>query len=154
MKYFLTTLLVAFLFSGCSTRNAFTQLDIDEKQKKAIEQTKSGQIVFDGKIKGIYSAIYLNNLDQSINPKTSQFYMSLYLKDVNSTLSIKLNNKKALSVVQLEEENKYSHLLPIKTPWRDNYLVTFKKTKKKKLTLKIDSGQFSSGPLKYSKVQQ
>lgn len=154
MKYFLTALIITILVSGCATRNAFSKLDISQEQEIATEQTRSGKIMNKDKVDGIFSAIYLNNVYGKTDAKTNNFYISMYLKNKNNDLNITMNNERPLKIKKLEEENNFSHLLPMKTSWTSNYVLAFENNESlSTLTLQIDNGQSSSGPLSYSKDQ-
>ncbi len=150
MRYFLIALLAIFLSSACTTKNVFSALSITKEQEFAIENTRSGKIVFQNDVKGIYSLVYLNNIYKKIDYDEHQFYISIYLKDAQEDdISITLNKKYPIKTLKLENENKFTHLLAMKNNWISNYLVTFKDDGEKNINLVIDSGQFSSGSLKY-----
>jgi hypothetical protein len=159
MKIFLTALIIAILISGCGTRNAFSKLNIEPEQEKAIENTRSWKITSQDNVTGVFSAVYLNNVYKNMSKNTNEFYLSIYLKDKNHDLNITLNKKIPLKMEKLTSENKFSNLLPMKNEWAKNYLVSFKNIENDdnnasdELILQIDSGQFSSGQLKYSKDQ-
>ncbi|MDQ7045856.1 MAG: hypothetical protein Q9M32_08090 [Sulfurimonas sp.] len=156
MKIISSALVISILFSGCATRNAFSKLDISKEQEAAIENTKSGKIIFDKKVEGIYSAVYLNNVYENTDKTNNYFYISLYLKNKNNYLNITLNGEKAIDRRELAQENKYSHLVSLNTQWTSNYLLRFKNNENNestKLILQIDNGPSSSGPLSYSKDQ-
>ncbi|MDQ7061511.1 MAG: hypothetical protein Q9M43_10430 [Sulfurimonas sp.] len=95
MKIISSALVISILFSGCATRNAFSKLDISKEQEAAIENTKSGKIIFDKKVEGIYSAVYLNNVYENTDKTNNYFYISLYLKNKNNYLNITLNGEKS-----------------------------------------------------------
>jgi len=150
MKSFLIALGLVVLLSSCASRNAFSSLDVSQEEELAIENTRSGKITFGNHIQGIYSLVYLNNVYPQMDKDTHQFYISLYLKDgKEDEASITLDEKSLIQVLKLEEENKFTSLLAMKNSWTSNYLVSFKDESFKNINLVIDSGQFSSGPLKY-----
>ena len=157
MKYFLITLAIAILFGGCTTRNAFAELNINEDQEKAIENTKSWKIISPDKVEGVFSAVYLNNVYEDSHESTNKFYISMYLKTQNKNFSVTLNNQAPQEIAALPNNNKYRKLLSIENGWRSDYLVTFKNDENNnsnQIILKIDSGPFSSGPLSYLKDQR
>ncbi len=157
MKYFLTSLAIVFLFTGCTTRNAFSELNITTEQEMAIENTLSWKIVSSDKVEGVFSAIYLNNIYKNIDKNTNIFYISMYLKTQDQNFSVTLNEQVLQDIVILDKNNKYKKLLSIENDWRNDYLVSFKNDENNnsnQLILKIDSGPFSSGPLNYLKDQQ
>ncbi len=150
MKYFFIALAAVLLSSACTTRNAFSALGVEKEQEFAIENTRSGKITLLNNVKGIYSLVYLNNVYTKNNYNTHQFYISIYLKDAKEDdISITLNKKHPIETHKLKNENKFTHLLAMQNTWTSNYLVIFKNESKERINLAIDSGQFSSGLLKY-----
>ena len=149
MKYFFTTLIITILLSGCATKNAFSKLKIDSEQELAIENTRTGQIKYEVEVEGVYSAVHLNAVYSRLRNEDTTFYISAYLKDKNADLNITLNKQEPIEIKELPQDNRFTHLQAIKNNWIKNYLVTFKKNKSLKLHLLIESGQFSSGLLKF-----
>lgn len=150
MKYFLVSAIMILILSGCTNKNAFSALNIKKEQELAIENTRSGKIVFKNDIKGIYSLVYLNNVYPQMDKSTHQFYISIYFKDnAENNASLKLDKKSPSELVMLGNNNEYSNLLPMNNTWTSNYLAKFKNEGNFTINLVIDSGQFSSGPLKY-----
>ena len=150
MKIFLTAFFAIILLSGCANKNAFSQFNMGTEQEKAIENTISSKMLANNKIGGIFSAIYLNNIYKEMDKNTQKFYISIFMKESQDKIEVSLNNEEPIESKKLSNYNKYSSLLPMKNQWTKNYLVTFKSTLDSNLSLSIDSGQFSSGPLKYS----
>lgn len=66
-------------------------------------------------------------------------------------LKIKLNSKLPIKLQKLPRENKFSHLVSIKSDWNKYYLITF--SKEDKINLVLENGQSSSAVLKYQKDQ-
>ena len=154
MKFFLFALIALIFSSGCATKNAFTKLGLENNQEKAIENTRCAKIISGDVVGGIFSAIYLNNIYENINKEHKVFYISLYIKEKSDSFNVTLNNESPIKTQKLPSINEYSDLLPNKNQWIQNYLVIFKSTPDSELNLSIDSGQYSSGLLKYSKDQQ
>ena len=151
MKIFLLSTITIILISGCATKNAFTKLNIDEEQEKSIENTKSTKLMHGTEVGGVFSAIYLNNIYKDIDSNKELFYVSIFRKDTSSPLRTNLNAQEAMQMKKLSSFNKYPGLLGTNNKWTQNYLVSFESTKSVDLNLSIDSGQFSSGPLEYSR---
>ncbi|MDF1875834.1 hypothetical protein JHD48_08815 [Sulfurimonas sp. SAG-AH-194-I05] len=153
MKYLLSALIITIVTSGCSTRNAFSKLEVGLDEEYAIENTRSGKIKIDEQITGVFSSVYLNNFYKNIDKSTNQFYISVYSKTKEEGLKFTLNKKNPLLVQRLACNNEFVSLLPLQTKWTQNYLVSFEDTQLNTLTLKIDIGPSSSGPLSYLKDQ-
>ena len=75
---------------------------------------------------------------------------------IKTNLNIKLNGKLAVKLEELPRENKFSHLVSIKSNWNKYYLVSFLTNKKRalSLSLEIESDPSSSAVLKYQKAEQ
>lgn len=142
------------LISGCATKNAFSEFNLKDSEQKAIENTRCSKITSENVVGGIFSAVYLNNIYENMNKEHKMFYISIYIKENNNDFNVTLNNEAPIQIQKLPVLNKYSHLLPNKNEWTQNYLVTFKSTPNSDINLSIDSGQYSSGPLSYAKDQQ
>ena len=149
MKIFLLSVLTIIFISGCATKNAFSKLKIDVDQEKAIENTRSAKMLSEGKVGGIFSAIYLNNI--YTDKTTQQFYISIFMKESKSNLDFTLNGNKPLEIKELASDSEFAHLLMMENKWTKNYLISFENTKASNLNLLIYSDQFSSGQLKYLK---
>ena len=154
MNFFLFALITLILSSGCATKNAFTKLGLEDSQEKAIENTRCAKIISEDVVGGIFSAIYLNNIYKDINKEYKVFYISIYIKEKSDSFNVTLNSESPIKSEKLPNFNKYSHLLPSKNKWTQNYLVTFASTPNSAINLSIDSGQYSSGLLSYSEDQQ
>jgi hypothetical protein len=154
LKILLLGLATTLFISGCATKNAFSKLNMGTEQEVAVENTRCAKLITEDSVGGIFSAVYLNNIYKDMDQKTQNFYISTYIKKSDIDLDIKLNGKKPLTITKLPSLNKYSHLLSTSNEWTKNYEVIFMKTKSSNINLSIDSGQFSSGLLKYSKDLQ
>ena len=135
--------------SGCATKNAFSKLNMGVEQEKAIENTRCAKLVSKNIVGGIFSAVYLNNIYKDIDKKTQKFYISIYMKNTEENLNIRLNTEEPLETKKLPSTNEYVHLLSTKNKWTSHYEVTFAKTQDESLSLSLDSGPFSSGLLSY-----
>jgi hypothetical protein len=161
MKYFFATLFVGFLISGCATRSAFSKFGITQEQELSIENTRSGEMRNGTKVGGIFSSVYLNNIYPNMSEDTNVFYISTYMRkdsvdnNESNDFSIKMNNAKPKEIRKLAYDTKLNDLLPVKTSWTNNYVVTFDNNETTdKIDLVIGIDQFSSGSLIYSKDAQ
>lgn len=154
LKTIFTCITFILLFSACNTKNAFSNLTISKEQSLAIESTKSGTLSFERNTKGVFSAIYLNNIYKNKFPNTHTFYVAVYLKGKEGAVTFSLNKQTAIEVKEMIEYNTYTNLLPKKNLWTKYFLVSFQDDSQKELNLVIDNGQFSSGQLNYLKDEQ
>ena len=153
--------------TGCSNNNAFDLFKLDKDQERSITSLQTTKIVTkDGEVSGVFSAIYLNEVYPDSFNDGENFFVYIYLKKeekmynpkelIKTNLNIKLNGKFAVKLEELPRENKFSHLVSIKSNWNKYYLVTFLTDKKRDLSvsLEIESDPSSSAVLKYQKAEQ
>ena len=159
---FLTIIAILLLISGCSTRNAFEQFNMEKEQELSVSSLLSSKITSqNGEIQGVVSAIYLNEIYPQSYNNNEYFFVYIFLKDKKKmndpkrfdelSLNLKLNNKTPIKIKQLPHENKFTNLAFMKSDWNKYYLVAFQKDNKSSLNLVLESGQSFSAPLKYQK---
>jgi hypothetical protein len=164
MKSFLTILTFIVLFNGCADKNAFSKFGMSEAQERSASSLQSSKIKTQGKIEGLFSAVYLNEVYPKIYSNNEYFFIYLYLKnkkemyDPNKLedikLTLKLNSKLPVKIKQLPHDSQFSDLVSTKNGWNRYYLVAFKKESSKKLSIVLENGQFSSDSLIYQKDKQ
>ena len=150
MKTLWLALIFSVLFSGCADKNAFEKFHMSGKEERGVEAFLNSKVKNGQKVNGIVSVVYLNR----VYPKTFQedevFYVNFYLKDKSKDFSFWLNGEKSIFAQELEVNNIYSYLTPLKTKWSKYYLVKFKK-QKDILTFSFHNGEFLSNPLVFEK---
>jgi hypothetical protein len=160
MKTFIIILTFLTLFGGCSTKNAFFGFDMDKEQELSASSLQSSKIVSkDGKISGIFSLIYLNEVYPETFNKNEHFFVFMFIKESKELydpknpkdidMRLKLNSKLPLKVEKLPKENQFSKLVNTKNDWNQYYLVTFEQSDTINLTL--DDNASSSRVIKYKK---
>ncbi len=161
MKYFITTLTILLLLSGCSKNNAFDKFQLDKVQELSINSLQSSKIKIGDSVNGIVSAIYLNEVYPEQFNHNEYFFVYVYLKedakmyDPNIQndygIILKLNNQKPIKIKKLPAENRFTHLVSIKNGWNSYYLIAFDKHDNNDISLVLENGQFFSDPLSYQK---
>lgn len=165
MKFFLTTITLTLLLTACSHQNAFTKFEMDKQEELSVSSSQTSKIKFEDKTEGVFSAIYLNEVDPASFNDNEYFYIYLYLKDkeemgglkFNDAIrtSLKLNGQLPIEIKQLSSENQFSHLTSVNNEWYKYYLVTFKQEvvekNTKKLNLVFELGKLSSEVFTYKK---
>jgi len=167
MKTFLLFFTFLLISTGCSNNNAFDLFKMDKDQERSITSLETAKILtIDGAVSGVFSSIYLNEVYPDSFNDGENFFVYIYLKKeekmydpkklVKTNLNIKLNGKLAVKLKELPRENKFSHLVSIKSNWNKYYLVTFLTDKKRDLSLnlEIESDPSSSAVLNYQKAEQ
>ena len=167
MKTFLLSFAFLLILTGCSSNNAFDLFELDKDQERSITSLQTAKILTtQGTVSGVFSGIYLNEVYPNSFNDGENFYIFVYLKKeekmydpkelVKTNLNIKLNGKFAVKLEELPRENKFSHLVSIKSNWNKYYLVSFLTDKKRalSLSLSIESDPSSSAVLKYQKAEQ
>ena len=157
MKYILIALLFTLLFNGCSHQNAFSRFKMQKQEEKGISNSQSGKIMLDKEIYGVFSAIYLDDIDLPANEE--RFYAYFYFKDIDEKdivnyikQSLTLNAKPIQKIEELQNKNRFSYLSSTNNEWNKYYLITFKKEiEEGELKLMFKTQKESSIPLIYHK---
>ncbi|MCW8895168.1 hypothetical protein [Sulfurimonas sp.] len=152
MKSFLILSIFLLLFTGCSSKNAFDQFDMDEKQELTVSNLQSTKLVSkDGDVTGIVSVVYLNEVYPYYFSGKEYFFVYMYLKDSKNTeLSMTMNGEAPLKLKKLSKINNFTHLVDVKSDWNKYYLATFANSGDD-INLVFESDQSSSVVLKYQK---
>jgi len=151
MRYFLTTLFLSFILTACSHQNAFTKFNFTKEQELGVSSLKSSKIMNNNQIEGVFSAIYLNEIDSNSFNGDEYFYIYAYLKNSSDKITLTLNKKNAIKIEKLSNKNKFSNLSSINNDWNQYYLVTFAKEKRNTLNLRLKTLESSSTALVYKK---
>jgi len=131
MKYFFLVYMI-FIFNGCSSKNAFSEFNLTKEQELSVSNLKSIEIKNEN---GIFSAIYLDEIDKKRFSDGEYFYVELYTKDnlnqIKSKLS--LNGEKTTTIKELNYNNEYSKYVTIHNRWKKYFIVKF--------PIKIEEGE-------------
>ncbi|PNV83510.1 MAG: hypothetical protein C0627_05315 [Sulfurimonas sp.] len=160
MKIIFTIFTILLFFSGCSNKDAFFGFAMDRDQELSASSLQSSKIVSkDGKISGIFSVIYLNEVYPKSFNQNEYFFVFMFTKESkelynqknpkDADMRLKLNSKLPLKVEKLPQENQFSHLVDTKNDWNQYYLVAFEQSDTINLTL--DDNTSSSRVIKYKK---
>ncbi len=159
MKYILIALLFTLLFNGCSHQNAFSRFKMQKEQEKGISNSQSGKIMLNKEIYGVFSAIYLNDIDTNTSSNEERFYTYFYFRNIDDKdilgyikESLTLNAKPIQKIEMLSNKNRFSYLSSTNNEWNKYYLITFKKEiEEGELKLVFKTQKESSIPLIYHK---
>ena len=165
MKTFLIITIFTLIFTACSSNNAFDNFKMDKDQELSVSSLQSAKIVSaDGKVSGIFSGVYLNEVYPDSFNGGEYFFVYVYLKKptqmynpkefVKTGLNLKLNSNLAVKIEELPRENKFSHLVSVKSKWNKYYLVAFLHDESKNLSLLLENDPSFSAELKYLKAEQ
>ena len=127
MKSILYILILTIVFTACSTQNALTSFKLTKKEQQSILNFQNVKIISKNKIKGIFSAIYLNEIDFNEYNEYENFYVCIYMKNTKDNLDFFLNSKTPTYIEELDVNNKFSNLSAIKNKWHKYYLLRFSK---------------------------
>lgn len=134
-------LFLTLFLSGCSSYSITKYFNKDDFYLNALQETKKSDIVVNNEVKAIFTATYLNNVDDKFDNEFENFIVSVYSvdnkADVKPTITL---NKKVLvdeeniiekvnyvEIKQVEKEADIIKSLPLKNAWANYYLVKFKK---------------------------
>ena len=153
MKTFLSILIFGIIITGCSSKNAFSKFDMLKEQELSVSNSQTSKITSLNSVHGVFSAVYLNEIDSKSFKDSEYFYISMYQKnkrelDISSVL---LNGSMPISFKKLPNNNKFLNLTVSHNKWNNNYLVVFNRQNNKKLQLLFRDANLSSEILTYEK---
>ena len=150
MKTYFLAAIFLLLSLGCSQHNAFSDFQLSKEQSKSEDSILSAKIISKGKVDGVISALYLNNIYPQRFQDGEYFYVVLYTKEERE-FTFYLNKKKALYAEVLLTNNRFSHLINTESVWKKYFLLHFAKQKSKQLNLWAESAQSRSTKMLFRK---
>ncbi len=145
MKFLLPTLLLMLTFLGCAQKSAFERFALSDVQELAEDNLQSSKIINNkSEVEGMVSAVYLNKVKPELYTQHEYFYVYLYIKDKNNTISFYLNDTPALLVEELSTQNEFTELTSFDSKWNKYYLVGFAKQQGSVLNLDIQTEKSSA----------
>lgn len=146
MKKFLSIIVLAFLLAltGCSSYSITKYFDKDEFYLNSLQYTKKADIVENNEVISLFTATYLNKVDNKYDNEYENFIVSIYVaNNKKSEMPIITIDKKTYSKEELEEkinyeknyieikeiakESKLIESIPLKNSWAKYYLIKFEK---------------------------
>ncbi len=140
MNKFLISLgfISTLFFSACSSYSITKYFDKDEFYLKSLQETKKSDILINNEVKAIFTATYLNNVDEKYDDKFVNFIVSIYEVEKSDSFDIELNEKKYTELTKLTNDSELINSIPLKNSWATYYLVKFDKNEEDKtLSLKF-----------------
>lgn len=159
----------ALIIAGCSSKNEgmLSYLNIDEQTEKALNYTKSAQIVNSLELRAKITATYLNPLYPDKYKDGEYFFVGVYIpgdygkpkpEDVNRTdyrlvLKSKDGNSSALSAEIVDKKSHFFKSMPHTDNWSRYYVVGFKGLKPKvyNMTLVLISEEYGTAQMDFVK---
>lgn len=153
MKVLLPFLISSFFVYGCSHQNAFTKFELLQQEEAALASIQSTQLTHESEVAGVASVVYLNEVDPQSYHTQEHFLLCIYLKKRKKIqdLDITLNNKKPLKIEEISATENVTRLSGTQNEWSSYYLVDFEKQNKKRLSLLLKDGDFSSQNIIFTK---
>ena len=123
---------------------------MSKKEELGADSMLNSKVKKGKEINGIISAVYLNKVYPEKAMGEEVFYVNFYVKKESQNFFFTLNEEKSLFIKELQSDNTYSFLTPLKTKWSKYYLIKFKK-QKDILNFVFHNGSFSSDSLVFEK---
>ena len=148
MNKLLSIILFTYLLfiTGCSSYSITKYFNKDEFFLNSLQYTKKADIVENNEVISIFTATYLNKVDDKYDDKYENFIVSVYVANnkkagtPNITLDKQSYSKEEEennisykeNYIKMEEIRKGSKIIesiPLKNPWAKYYLIKFEKNK-------------------------
>ncbi|PLY11407.1 MAG: hypothetical protein C0626_02220 [Arcobacter sp.] len=146
MNKFLSIILFTFLLflSGCSSYSITKYFDKDDFYLNSLQYTKKTDIIKDEEVVALFTATYLNKVEEKYDDNYENFIVSVYVannkKSETPNITIdkqsytqeeledeKNYEKNYVEIKELEKESKLIESIPLKNPWAKYYLIKFDK---------------------------
>jgi len=146
MNKFLSIILFTFLFllSGCSSYSITKYFDKDDFYLNSLQYTKKADIVKEDEVVAIFTATYLNEVEEKYDDSYENFIVSVYVannkKSETPNITIdkqsytqeeledeKNYEKNYIEIKEIKKESKLIESIPLKNPWAKYYLIKFDK---------------------------
>lgn len=153
-----TSLVSAFLFSGCSGNHALVNFKKDQFNANALQYTKKSDITVQNNPKVLFFATYLNSVEKKYDNDTENFLVGIYFvngegKDFkNNGYRLVLNDNEMLEeYTEIPADDEFVKNLPLKNPWAKYYMIKFDKVEDYKLKLKLLNENIGSTVINFEK---
>lgn len=125
-------------FSACSSYSITKYFDKDDFYLKSLQETKKSDILINNEVKAIFTATYLNKVDEKFNDNFLNFIVSVYEVEKSDSFNIELNERKYVELIKITKDSELIKSIPLKNNWAIYYLVKFnKKEEERTLSLKF-----------------
>jgi len=145
----------ALFFTACTSKNATNYFKHDNMYGNALQYTKSKSIKDKTEVKAIFTATYLNAIDEQFDSKDyDQFIVGTYIKDgYMNVYTLTLNFKRPDIKESFDENHPLYNKLPLFNKWASYQIVKFKKQEGiEKLDLKMKHLSLGSVSLKFDSI--
>ncbi|WP_428022916.1 hypothetical protein [Arcobacter sp.] len=149
MNKFLSIILISFLvfLSGCSSYSITKYFDKNDFYLNSLQYTKKADIIKKDEVVAIFTATYLNKVENKYDNDYENFIVSVYVannkettiptitldkknysnEDIEKELNYETNYAK---MEEIAKESKIIESIPLKNPWAKYYLIKFNKNEK------------------------
>lgn len=139
-----TSLVSAFIFSGCSSNHALINFKKDQFNANALQYTKKADIIVKDSPKVLFFATYLNSVEKKFDDDKENFLVGVYFVNEEKQdffekgYRIVLNGNEMLEeYTKVPAKDAFVKNLPLKNPWAKYYFIKFDKIDNYKLQLKL-----------------
>ncbi|RXJ60102.1 hypothetical protein [Candidatus Marinarcus aquaticus] len=146
--FFLFTLVISFIFTGCTEHLATRYFDKSSLYSSALQYTKKADIVYEDEVKVMMNVTYLNAVNKMWDDEFENFIIGIYIVDntkqeIDNSLEdlsffLSLNGRNYVSLEKLTPEHVMYNNLPLMNQWASYYVVKFDQDENDKGTLKAN----------------
>jgi len=154
------TLIISFVFIGCSKRNdSLKGFKNSNQSPMAIQYTKKRDLSYNDSLKAMVFATYLNKASKKYETnKLDSFVVGIHITNqqnhdlIKNRFEVTLNNDKPKTMVKLPNDSDIIEIIPLKNQWAEYYLIHFDNKKDiTKLNLKITHPVYGVVSLNFQK---
>jgi len=127
MKLFLSILIVATTFFGCSHNNAFDRFEMSDERERSEESIQSSKVINKEAAYGVVTAVHLNKTYPELYKDAEYFYIYFNIDEEPQGTFFELNGLPSLLVEELSSTNEFTNITHFDADWKHYYLVGFAK---------------------------
>ena len=149
LKIIFSFSLVAVFFVGCSSKKndlLFNDFKNNQTKFEQIQKTNKVTISQDNKVTGFITGLYQEDA------KYEKFLVGIYHQDELQNLHFTLNEKDALKVEEINNDDVRLSKIPLKNKWSIYFELTFVKSDANIIKLQILNGDIWKKEMIFSKV--
>ena len=119
-------------FTACSSYSITKYFDKDEFYLNSLQETKKSDILINNEVKAIFTATYLNKVDEKYDNEFVNFIVSIYEVEKSNDFALELNGRKYTELTKIASDSELIKSIPLKNSWATYYFVKFEKSEEDK----------------------
>lgn len=147
------------ILTSCTQKTEVLKDFKETQNSMSIQYTKKKDIIYDGAVKVMFFATYLNKIDKKYETnKLNSFVVGLHIVNqqnhdlIENRFNIFMNDKEAKNIIKIPNDSELVTNLTLKNSWASYYLIHFDNNEDENiLTLKLTHPVYGQTQVKFDK---